>query len=149
MMAALLSYMYMEGKRMIDDIITRIRESYRIKLLEKELREERLIRRLSDEYEDFREDELSKSKEEIFDDASKINFYFELYNYFLEYEFLDDDITKFLSDMDYPLCFLWDEYLRMDGCTIGSWEDIDIFLMNVKDWNIPTIEDDEMEDEAI
>ena len=61
---------------MVDDIITRIRESYRIKLLEKELREERLIRRLSDEYEEFRKDELSKSKEEIFDDASKINFYF-------------------------------------------------------------------------
>ena len=134
---------------MIDDVITRIRESYRIKLLEKELREERLIRRLSDEYEDFREDELGKAKEEIFDDASKINFYFELYNYFLEYDLLDDDITKFLLDMDYPLCFLWDEYLRMDGCTIGSWEEIDIFLMNVKDWNISKVEDDEMEDEAI
>ena len=149
MMAALLSYMYMEGKRMIDDIITRIRESYRIKLLEKELREERLIRKLSDEYEDFRKDELGKSKDEIFGDASRINFYFELYNYFLEYDLLDEEITKLLSDMDHPIEFLWDEYLRMDGCTIGNWEEIDIFLMNVKDWNIPKVEDDEMEDEAI
>ena len=134
---------------MIEDIITRIRQSYRIKLLEKGLREERLIGRLSDEYEEFKKDELGKAKEEIFDDASKINFYFELYNYFLEYDLLDEDITKLLFDMDYPLEFLWDEYLMMDGCTIGNWEDIDIFLMNVKDWNIPKAEDDEMEDEAI
>ena len=134
---------------MIEDIITRIRQSYRIKLLEKGLREERLIRRLSDEYEDFREDELGKAKEEIFDDASKINFYFELYNYFLEYDLLDDDITKFLSDMDYPLAFLWDEYLGMEGYTIGNWEEIDNFLMGIKDRNIPKDEDDEMEDEAI
>ena len=134
---------------MIEEIITRIRESYRIKLLEKGLREERLIRKLNDEYEAFRKEELSKSKEEIFDEASKVYFYFELYNYFLEYDLLDEDITKLLSDMEYPLEFLWDEYLMMDGCTIGNWEDIDIFLMNVKDWNIPKDEDDEMEDEAI
>ena len=134
---------------MIEDIITRIRQSYRIKLLEKGLREERLIRKLNDEYEDFRNEELSKTKEEIFDDASKINFYFELYNYFLEYELLDEDITKLLSEMDYPLAFLWDECLGMEGYTIGNWEEIDNFLMGIKDRNIPKDEDDEMEDEAI
>ena len=134
---------------MIEDIITRIRQSYRIKLLEKGLREERLIRKLNDEYEAFRNEELSKTKEEIFDDASKINFYFELYNYFLEYELLDEDITKLLSEMDYPLAFLWDECLGMEGYTIGNWEEIDNFLMGIKDRNIPTDEDDEMEDEAI
>ena len=48
---------------MIEDIITRIRQSYRIKLLEKGLREERLIRKLNDEYEAFRNEELSKTKE--------------------------------------------------------------------------------------
>ena len=134
---------------MIEDIITRIRQSYRIKLLEKGLREERLIRKLNDEYEAFRKEELSKSKEEIFDEASKVYFYFELYNYFLEYELLDEDITKLLSEMDYPLAFLWDEYLGMEGYTIGNWEEIDNFLMGIKDRNIPTDEDDEMEDEAI
>ena len=134
---------------MIEDIITRIRQSYRIKLLEKGLRGGRLIRKLNDEYEAFRNEELSKTKEEIFDDASKINFYFELYNYFLEYELLDEDITKLLSEMDYPLAFLWDEYLGMEGYTIGNWEEIDNFLMGIKDRNIPKDEADEMEDEAI
>ena len=125
--------MYMEGKHLVDDIITRIRESYRIKLLEKELREERLIRRLSDEYEEFRKDELSKSKEEIFDDASKINFYFEVYNYFLECGELDEEVTKLLSSKDEPMAFLWDEYLSMDGTSIGTWDDMDEFLINVRD----------------
>ena len=118
---------------MIDDVITRIRESYRIKLLEKELREERLIRRLSDEYEEFRKDELSKSKEEIFDDASRINFYFEVYNYFLECGELDEEVTKLLSSKDEPMSFLWDEYLSMDGASIGTWDDMDEFLINVRD----------------
>ena len=125
--------MYMEGKHLIDDVITRIRESYRIKLLEKELREERLIRRLSDEYEEFRKDELSKSKEEIFDDASRINFYFEVYNYFLECRELDEEVTKLLSSKDEPMSFLWDEYLSMDGASIGTWDDMDEFLINVRD----------------
>ena len=118
---------------MIEDIITRIRQSYRIKLLEKELREERLIRRLSDEYEEFRKDELSKSKEEIFDDASRINFYFEVYNYFLECGELDEEVTKLLSSKDEPMSFLWDEYLSMDGASIGTWDDMDEFLINVRD----------------
>ena len=136
MMAALLSYMYMEGKRMIDDIITRIRESYRIKLLENELREERLIRKLSDEYEEFRKDELSKTKDEVFDDASRINFYFEVYNYFLECGELDEEVTKLLSSKDEPMAFLWDEYLSMDGTSIGTWDDMDEFLINVRDDNV-------------
>lgn len=118
---------------MIDDIITRIRESYRIRLLEKELREERLIRRLSDEYEEFRKEELSKSKEEIFDDASRINFYFEVYNYFLECGELDEEVTKLLSHKDEPMAFLWDEYLSMDGASIGTWDDMDEFLTSVRD----------------
>ena len=128
--------MYMEGKYLIDDVITRIRESYRIKLLEKELREERLIRRLSDEYEEFKKEELSKSKDEIFDDASRINFYFEVYNYFLECGELDEEVTKFLSSKDEPMSFLWDEYLSMDGASIGTWDDMDEFLINVRDDNV-------------
>ena len=121
---------------MIDDIITKIRESYRIKLLEKELREERLIRKLSDEYEEFKKEELSKSKDEIFDDASRINFYFEVYNYFLECGELDEEVTKLLSSKDEPMSFLWDEYLSMDGASIGTWDDMDEFLINVRDDNV-------------
>lgn len=134
---------------MIDNIITRIRDSQRIKLFERKLKEDRLINNILDEFETFLDDELSKTKSEIFDDASKIYFYFELYNYFLEYELLDEDITKHLSEMDYPLAFLWDEYLGMEGYTIGNWEEIDNFLMGIKDRNIPKDEEDEMEDEAI
>ena len=121
---------------MVDDIITRIRESYRIKLLEKELREERLIRKLSDEYEEFRKVELVKSKEEIFDGASRINFYFEVYNYFLECGELDEEVTKLLSSKDEPMAFLWNEYLSMDGTSIGTWDDMDEFLINVRDDNV-------------
>ena len=122
----------MENKNTAGDIFTKLRERYRVKLREKALREEKLIEKISDEYAVFKEHELSRDKEEIYEDALKIYFYYELDNYFTECGEVFEDIISYLSEIDRPLEFLWECYLDTEGYSIETWNDIVDFLTEVK-----------------
>ena len=133
----------------MEDIFTKIKEKYREKLEEKALREELFREKVSDEYDAFKEYELSGSKEDVYDDALKIYFHFELCNYFQECGEVFEDIISYLSKIDRPLAFLWECYLNTDGYNIGTWNDIDEFLTEVRDRYVPAYEDDEERTEAV
>lgn len=139
----------MENKNTAGDIFTKLRERYRAKLREKALREEKLIEKISDEYDVFKEHELSRDKEEIYEDALKIYFYYELGSYFTECGEIFEDIISYLSEIDRPLEFLWECYTDLEGYSIETWDSIEGFLTEVRDRYDYIYEDDEERTEAV
>lgn len=73
------------------------------------------------EYDDFRSDMLSKSKEEMFNNAYKIYFYENVSDYLMNANLGDEDIT---------IGALWDIYIDGDYEPIGSWDSIYDFYRN-------------------
>ena len=114
------------------EIIEKVRERHREKLRKKALVEERFIRKVSDEYRDFRKHELSKPREEIYEDAFRIYFYREIYICLHECDEICEDMLSYLSEIDSPLAFLWERYLDTEGYSIETWNDIVDFLTEVK-----------------
>lgn len=96
-----------------------------------------LILNIIQEYEEFKACELTKTAEQIFEDAEKINFYKNIYDFFVEYEFNQDSfVTKELLKIYYNgsskevnlIDYLWFQYLKYDGVSISSFAQIEEFL---------------------
>ena len=86
----------------------------------------RFVDRISKEFVKFQEDELRKSKEEIFRDNYKIRFYDEVSSFIADNidEYMDDDVVESLDSEPYGvLDRLFDFYLDCDGASINTYED--------------------------
>lgn len=83
-------------------------------------------------YERFKETQLKKSKEQIYDDSYKINFYSEMYQFFTECEDIGEDVCEFLCEDcdDNILDILYKEYLDMEYASVANWDDITEFVNN-------------------
>ena len=75
------------------------------------------------EYKSFFEDEMKKSKEEIFYDNYRIHFYVELRDFLMSDNDLDDEYyEKLASEKDSLLALLYDDFLKEKnpGINIGE-----------------------------
>ena len=82
-------------------------------------------------YDRFALGELESTKEEIFANSYKINFYSTMYDYFTGDNGLDKDTCQFLcKDNDMVLDNLYKDFLDSETASINSWEDIDDFIIN-------------------
>lgn len=75
------------------------------------------FRRIKKEYENFREEVLLLSKEEIMNNAYKINFYHEVWS------FIEDTERKVIDKMS--LADLYDFYLSKEYTRIGNYDEIE------------------------
>jgi hypothetical protein len=67
------------------------------------------------EFEEFKQEILLRTKEELFDNASEINFYKELYKFILN---LDEN--EEVLNGDFTLKFLYDFYLKNNQLSING-----------------------------
>ena len=103
----------------------------------------------------FAEEELVKSKQEIFDNAYKIAFFSELHNYLTGSHELEDHICSFLcEDGESVIDLLYKEYLDNEHASIASWDDVYDFISLYNETYNPNHEEhrltnpDEYEDDA-
>lgn len=79
------------------------------------------------EFADFKSTQLSLKPELLFDNACKIRFYKEIYNYITENELSKDydwQNIKRLASCNQIISLLYDEYLSKEHLSIDSWESI-------------------------
>ena len=80
-------------------------------------------------YQNFFSEELAKSKEDIFCNAYKINFYTSLHDYLTNKEDLDKGVCKALcKEGENVIDLLYDDFIDTDYSSINTWDDIDDFI---------------------
>ena len=82
------------------------------------------FKKIEKEYEDFRNEVLSLSKEEIYNKSFEINFYVNVYEY-LEFQEYDLPNKMTLSD-------LFEFYKKREYLDCNNYEDMDILLWEYK-----------------
>lgn len=96
-----------------------------------------LILNVIREYEEFKELQLKKTAEELYEDAEKIYFYKNMYEFFIMFEFNEESlIARELKEICYRgsarnvnlIEFLWFKYLKYDGVSVSSFSQIEEFL---------------------
>lgn len=94
---------------------------------------DRLIKKVNKEQEEFKELTLSKSKESIYNQASKIRFY-EYMNDYITFEDLDEETCKNLYKGSKNLLReLWDFMLDLEDFNIGNMDDADYLISEYAD----------------
>lgn len=77
------------------------------------------------EFADFKSKQLNLNPEQIFDNACRIHFYKEIYNYIIGNDFSEDynwrDIKK-LAICSQIISLLYDEYLSKEHLSVDNWE---------------------------
>ena len=82
------------------------------------------FKKIEKEYEDFRNEVLSLSKEEIYNKSFKINFYVNVYEY-LEFQEYDLPNKMTLSD-------LFEFYKKREYLNCNNYEDINLLIYEYK-----------------
>ena len=82
------------------------------------------FKRIEKEYEDFRNEVLSLSKEEIYNKSFEINFYVNIYEYL---EFQEYNLPKKMTLLD-----LFEFYKKREYLNCNNYEDIDLLLYEYK-----------------
>lgn len=87
---------------------------------------------LNREIKEFRQSFESMNPEDVYDSFYLINFYEEYYMLLMS-DFIDDyeQIIKWLSKFQYPLEYLYGEWLRCDRAFSGDWNDMMNFITNL------------------
>lgn len=84
-----------------------------------------LEEKVKNEFADFKTTQLSLTPKQIFDNACKIHFYKEIYNYITENDLSKDynlrDIKK-LALCSQIIALLYDEYLSKEHLSVDNWE---------------------------
>ena len=100
----------------------------------------------------FKNEQLGKTVGEVFEDAYTINFYHSLYDYFLD-DFKNFGLRQgacrfFCNDGGEVLDRLYNDFMKSDYASIGSYDDITDFLNNVYEtYNVDDEEGDSGGDE--
>ena len=96
---------------------------------------DRLMKNINDEFALFYDDELKKSKDEIFDDCAKIRFYKSIYEYighvFGDLSYMEHYYGMVLALLREPfglIGLLYDFYLSKEGYSINTYDDIDTMI---------------------
>ena len=96
-----------------------------------------IILNLVMEYEVFKDLELTKTAEELFEEAEKIYFYKNMHEFFVMFDFDDESlIARELKEIYYKgstevinlIDYLWFQYLKYDGVSVSSFSQIEEFL---------------------
>lgn len=98
---------------------------------------ETITKNVENEFDKFKENELSLSKSEIFNDSNLIHFYKEIHLYITENdleEIYKKDELKILAEYGTSLIILlYSEYLSVENASISNWNAIkDIFDLLIK-----------------
>lgn len=85
------------------------------------------------EFEKFKQNMLTTSKLNIFEESYKINFYTQIFE-FLTYEkpILDIEFYVVLlkEDENHIIQSLWDYYLKIEDSSVNTWNDIEELIKN-------------------
>ena len=96
-----------------------------------------LILKVIMEYEEFKALELTKTAEELFEDAEKIYFYKNMHEFIIMFEFNKESyIAEGLKQIYYMrsakdvnlIEHLWFQYLKYDDVSVSSFSQIEEFL---------------------
>lgn len=96
-----------------------------------------LILNVIQEYEEFKVLELTKTVEQVYEDAEKISFYKNIYDFFVVYEFNEENFnTTELLKVLYKesakkvnlIEYLWVQYLKYNDVSVSSFAQIEEFL---------------------
>lgn len=87
---------------------------------------QKFYEQLDKDYSEFRNTELLKTKEDIFNNSYKIYVFYEVYEFLNNIEldsFLNEsDMCRFFDEAS--LTILYDYYLKYESLSITNWEDI-------------------------
>jgi hypothetical protein len=86
---------------------------------------ETILKNIEKEFDKFRDDNLKQTKEQIFEDYFKINFYCEVRTFLNESELSDRQYERLAEDGGSLLNALWEKYLKWEDISVGSYEDIE------------------------
>lgn len=104
-------------------LIRRMIEHMKNKKLELKRQREQFTERVNAEYERFRIEILSGTKEEVYENAFRIYFYRELVDYLTD-EFNLKCMDEELLENAEPIAVLWLYYIKSDWTSIDSEENI-------------------------
>lgn len=88
---------------------------------------ERFIRNVKNDHDKFKSSLMGKSPAEIYNDAFKINFFEEYFNFFVNgayKEFLHEKVIEWLSSFNRPLETLYSLFLECDLAPSYDWNDM-------------------------
>lgn len=90
---------------------------------------------IQEEYQEFKDSCLNKSKEDIFFNCFKIYFYNEMYDFFMGEDFAlyDKDILALLEDGNHIVELLFNYYIDTELSSISNFEDINYFIIAYND----------------
>lgn len=84
------------------------------------------------EYNSFKREYEHMSPTEVYDDWYKIGFYEEYSTLFLSSTFMKDEyyapIRQWLDTFEYPILFLYNEWLKQDGAFSHDWNSMIEFM---------------------
>ncbi len=89
---------------------------------------EKAFKNVSDEYNSFRIIMFKRDKSELWKDSGKIHFYRCIYDYFSDCEIIDEKWLEAVANTMFPVCMLWDFYLKYEGFEYLTWNGIEEIL---------------------
>lgn len=98
---------------------------------------EQLKMSVSKEYLEYRDAQITKRSDIVFDESYKNLFYIEMYNFFQSDEngLTNDEIKTLAKDKDEVLSNLWDFAMNsVDAPAFLQWEDIHRFVADYTDY---------------
>ncbi len=88
-----------------------------------------LLESVEKEFDEFKNNMLTNTKEYIFDDYNIIYFYSEIRSFMNDCDLAEDKYETLIKESEYGLLdSLWGEYLSWDGVSVGSYDDAENFI---------------------
>ncbi len=95
----------------------------------------KLIEIVEKEFNDFKNEMLSQTKEKIFEESFKINFYSEIRNYFNDNTLDEESYAILVFDGQTGLFpGLWNKYLKWDEVSVTNYIDTGWFIKTYVEW---------------
>ena len=93
---------------------------------------EQIRNKVEQELESYRKEVIEQySKEELWEHCYQIFFYCSIETYVEEQEELSLEVVEVLEQMEHPIAELWQLYLKEEGISFLSWEDIEIMFQRI------------------
>lgn len=85
---------------------------------------EKALKKVNDEYDEFRDRILGMESAEVWERSRRIQFYCYIREYFEYNEKMESPVMKFTAALDHPIQMMWDFYLKNESCHCDTWEEI-------------------------
>ena len=85
---------------------------------------EKALKKVNDEYNEFRDRILGMESVEVLERIRRIQFYCYIREYFEYNEKIEYPVMEFTAALSHPVQMMWDFYLKNESCHCDTWEEI-------------------------